>query len=312
MNIVFCADHRVLPGLHVAAYSLLDRFNTSITQPVITVFSDVLDDADMALLDQTLSSIDKPYSLQLHRIDPSVFSDFPPLNGSWATYYRLYAAQVLKTERFLYVDADILCDIDVSELQFLEMENKPVAWVPEAPLSLAVDQKVAEQLNARDTDFYFNAGVMLINLTAWREQRISERAMSYIATYHPIFHDQSALNYLLYQNALSLDERFNCLSNVRKNWPNIKQSYGNIGRLIHFLDYPKPWDISAEWIHPQHELWQSVLDKTALNHFHSWHNTAARRIPKTGKAWYGYLKSMKDRILFSGYQHGWLTKVKGI
>lgn len=312
MNIVFCADRRVIPGLHVAAYSLLDRFNPKATPPVFTVFSDALSDDDIALLDKTLQGVGKPYSLTLQRIDASVFSNFPPLNGSWATYYRLYAAQVMSGDRFLYVDADTLCDVDVSELQHLDMGDFPVAWVPEAPLSQAVDQNVAAQLKGDDSEHYFNAGVMLINLISWRQQNISERAMDYIATHRPAFHDQSALNVLLYRNAIQLDSKFNCMSNVRKNWPVLKITYGNIGRLVHFVDYPKPWDFSAEWVHPQYGLWRSVLNKTMLSDFRSWHQTPARRFPGSKKSWDGYRKSVKDRILFLGYQQGWFKVVKGI
>lgn len=312
MHIVFCADRRVIPGLHVAAYSLLERFDTSVVQPTITVFSDALDDGDMELLDQTLEGTHKPYSLTLHRINPDVFTNFPSLNGSWATYYRLHAAQVMEAERFLYVDADTLCDVDVSELQYLDVGTYPIAWVPEAPLNQAADQKIAEQLSAKKSDLYFNAGVMLINSSAWREQKISERAMEHLGRYRPDFWDQSALNFVLYRNAMQLDPKFNCISNIRKNWPAIKKTYGSIGKLIHFVDYPKPWDFSAEWVHPQYNLWRSVLDKTALKNFRSWHQTATRRLPKSRKAWDGYKKSIKDRILFFGYQQGWLKTVKGI
>ncbi|NET31563.1 MAG: glycosyltransferase family 8 protein [Cyanothece sp. SIO1E1] len=311
-NIVFCADHRVLPGLHVATYSLLDRVNTSISQLIITIFSDALDDADMDLLDQTLQRTGKPYSLTLHRITPTIFAKFPMLNDSWATYYRLYAAQVIDADRFLYVDADTLCDLDVSGLQFFEMGDKPVAWVPEAPLHHAADRNVAKQLNGNEFDIYFNAGVMLINSVAWRQQNISERAMDYISTHRPIFHDQSALNVLLHRNAISLDPKFNCISNIRTNWPAIKKNYGSIGKLIHFVDYPKPWDLSAEWVHPQYALWRSVLDKTAMSNFRSWHRTAARRLPQSSKAWSGYWKSTKDQLLFFCYQKGWLSQVKGM
>lgn len=311
MHIVFCADRRVLPGLHVAAYSLLERFDTSVSHPVITVFSDALDDGDIALLNQTLRSLSKPYSLILEQISPEIFAKFPPLNGSWATYYRLHAAQVIPADRFLYVDADTLCDIDVSGLQYLDMGSSPVAWVPESPLNQAIDTYVAEQLNGDDSDFYFNAGVMLINVTAWREQNISERSMDYIATYSPLFHDQSALNILLHRNAVHLDFKYNCMSNMRRNWSAIKHPRGSIERLIHFLDYPKPWDLSAEWVHPQYALWHSVLKKTAMKSFRSWHRTEARRVPRSGKARSGYWKSIKDKLLFSGYQKGWLNRVKG-
>jgi hypothetical protein len=54
-----------------------------------------------------------------------------------------------------------------------------------------------------------------------------------------------------------------------------------------------------------------VLKKTAMNNFRSWHATPARKFPKTRKAWNGYKKTFKDRLLFAGYVRGWLKNVKG-
>lgn len=311
MHIVFCCDRRVLPGLHVAAYSLVDRFDTSQSKPEITIFSDALNESDISLLRQTLDALAKPYTINLHQIDTKRFADFPTLNGSWATYYRLYAFETLEAEKLLYIDADTLCDIDVSPLESLDLGGHPAAWVPEAPLSHAVDRGVAEQLGGSETDYYFNAGVMLVNVAEWRQQCISQRAMDYITKYQPMFHDQSALNFFLYRNSNILDPKFNCLSNGRKNWTYLKKPYGEISRLIHFLDYPKPWDLMAEWVHPQFELWRSVLDKTAMKDFRSWHSTPARKLPNSSKARVGYKKAIKDRSLFFLYSRNILVKIKG-
>ena len=312
MDIVFCADCNVLPGLHVAAFSLLHRVSPGTGQTRITVFSDTLTDADADLLRQTLETLAKPFRLELRRVEASAFAGFPSLNGSWATYYRLFAAQVMPVERFLYVDADTLCDMDVSSLQTLDLEKFPAGWVPEAPLSRAVDRGVAEHLGNSETEPYFNAGVMLVNVTEWRRQQVTEKAMEFIAQYRPPFHDQSALNYVLHRNALTLHAKFNCLSNLRKNWPALKPPYGQIGRLVHFLDYPKPWDCGAELVHPQYRLWRTVLNQTAMKNFRSWQDTPARKFPQTGKAWRGYKKAFKDRVLFAGYMNGWLKNIKGL
>lgn len=312
MNIVFCVDKSALPGIHVAMYSLLERIGPAVAQTRFFVFSDALDESDLDLLRQTLASLNKSFTLELRRVDASLFTGFPSLNGSWATYYRLAVAQVLEVDRFLYVDADTLCDVDVSELASLDLGQFPAGWVPEAPLPGAVDRKAAEQLGNRPDEFYFNAGVMLVNVAEWRRQRITERAMDYIASYRPQFHDQSALNIVLHHNAVKLEERFNCITNGRKNWPWLKQPYGNIGRLVHFLDYPKPWDFLGEFVHPQYGLWRSVLNKTAMKHFRSWHATPSRKFPKSRKAWTDYKKAIKDRLLFTGYSHGWFKRVKGV
>jgi lipopolysaccharide biosynthesis glycosyltransferase len=97
----------------------------------------------------------------------------------------------MEVERFLYLDADILCDADVSELQTVDMGNAPAGWVPEAPMAGAADRNVAEQLGNSETEFYFNAGVMLVNVPEWRRQKVTERALEYIARHRPVFHDPS-------------------------------------------------------------------------------------------------------------------------
>ena len=312
MNIVFCADRSALPGLHVAAYSLLDRMNPAILQTCFTVFSDALTDSDVALLNETLQATQKRFTLELCRVEVSAFAGFPPLNGSWATYYRLHAARAMPVERFLYVDADTLCDVDVSGLNTLDLGDSPAGLVTEALLAGAVDRFVAEQLGNSTIEPYFNAGIILVNVAEWRRQKVTERAMEYIAAHRPPFHDQSALNVVLHGNALALDAKYNCIANGRKNWPALLPAYGNTGKLIHFLDYPKPWDWLGEFVHPQYRPWRSVLEKTAMKCFRSWQNTPSRKFPKTRKAWTGYKKAVKDRLLFAGYSRGWLKKVKGV
>jgi lipopolysaccharide biosynthesis glycosyltransferase len=312
MDIVFCADRRVLPGLHVAAYSLLERISPAAGETRFTIFSEVLDEADISLLSRTLKATAKPFTLALQRVAASAFTGFPSLNGSWATYYRLQAAQQMPVERFLYVDADIVCDVDVSELELLDMGGAAVGWVPEAPLAGAVDRAVAEQLGHRPDGFYFNAGVLLVNVAEWRKQTVTERALAYIAAHRPAFHDQSALNYLLGGEALVLPERFNARSNARTHWPAFRAPFGKTGRLVHFVDYPKPWDWLGEWVHPQYRLWRTVLDRTAMKGFRSWHWNSPGKFPRTVKAWIGYKKTLKDSLLFAGYAGGWLKNVKWV
>ena len=192
------------------------------------------------------------------------------------------------------------------------MGTAPAAWVPEAPLNVAADREVADRLSHGKNDYYFNAGVMLINVQEWKKQKISEQCMEYIAQYRPEYHDQSAMNFVLFRNAIVLEDKFNFISNMRKNWSVLKKPYGQIDRLIHFLDYPKPWDLGSEIIHPYYPLWKSVLKKTALLNFRSWDRTPSRKIPRNQKAQSGYQKALKDRLLFMAYSKGWIKRVKGL
>jgi lipopolysaccharide biosynthesis glycosyltransferase len=312
IHIVFTPDRRFLPGLHVTAYSILASCRSAEHPVHFHIFTDSLTAQDVALLETTLRGANRPFVLELQKIQTDVFANFPAMLGSLAIYYRLVVPDLLRLERFIYVDIDTLCDVDLGELAELDMGNSPAGLVPEAPLAKAVDRFVAKQLGDSPVEPYFNAGVILVNAAEWRRQKIAEQCLNYIAAHRPAFHDQAALNYVLHRKAFILDAKFNCIANARKNWPALNRPWGQTCRLIHFLDYPKPWDLFGEFVHPQYRLWRSVLDKTEMKPFRSWHATPSRKFPKTRKAWVGYKKAIKDRLLFSGYSHGWLKKVKGV
>lgn len=312
MNIVFSADRNVLQGLHVAAYSMLDHINPDSGKARISILSNDLDDVDMKRLHDTLSATKNEFSLVSHPVEASRFAEYPRLNGSVATYYRLAAAHILDVDRFLYLDVDTLCDLDVGVLFGLDMKASPAAMVPEAPLSASVDRHVAKVLGNSHDAPYFNAGVILVNVEAWRRERITERAMEYLTNHPARFWDQSALNVVLHGKVLPLDERYNTIANMRKNWPLLAGTYGSNERLIHFVDYPKPWDFLCEFLHPHNRLWQSVLRKTELKDSRSWNDSPSRVIPTTCKQYNQYGKSIKDSLLFSFYQHGFNYPVKGV
>lgn len=312
MHIVFCADRRVLPGLHVAIFSALDRAGPSCLPLEIHLFSDDLTDADIVGIEATLRAAAKPFTLALHAVDPAAFRDFPSLNGSHATYYRLHAASLVEADRFLYLDADTVCDTDVSELLEFDFHGHAAAWTPEAPLALSVDRQVAHELGNPAGEPYFNAGVVLINATEWRRQRVTERAMEYLATHVPRYWDQSALNVVLHRASALLDPRYNTIANHRSNWPHIRHSYGKNNRLIHFVDSPKPWDPGARFLHPQFALWQSVLRKTSFGSLRDWQHSLPPAPAITPAIKAARRKALKDKLLFTAYCGGWPIPIKGI
>jgi len=298
--------------LHVAAYSILASYKSTGDALHFHIFSDSLICQDITLLETTLRGTGNPFVLQLHKMQTDAFADFPAMLGSLAIYYRLVVPELVSFDRFIYVDVDTVCDVDLGELDKQDIGKAPAALVPEAPLAQAVDRKVAEQLGNSPDEPYFNAGIILVNVAEWRRQKIARQTLDYIAVHRPAFHDQAALNYVLYRKAFPLDARFNCIANIRKNWAVLSQPWGKIGRLVHFLDQPKPWDWMCEFIHPQYRLWRSVLDKTAMKHFRSWHAIPSGKFFRNKQTRIGYQKALKDRLLFAGYSRGWFRRVKGV
>jgi lipopolysaccharide biosynthesis glycosyltransferase len=312
IHIVFCADRRVLPGLHVAAYSVVASHNGSDSLVHIHVFSNDLTPADVALLKETLRGTGRNFSLEMHSISASHFSKFPSMTGSWGAYFRLLVPQMLLAERFAYVDVDTVCHLDVGDFMTLDIGDCPAGFVAETTIQATPDRSLAERLPNDGDKPYLNSGVMVVNRKRWLERRVTEDCLKFLQEVPVLYHDQTALNYILLNGWRRLDNRFNYISNWRQNWPALCDATGVKGKLIHFLDIPKPWDFLGEFVHPQYRLWREVLDQTSLKDFRSWHATPTRKLPKTRLAWSGYKRALKDRVLFAGYARGWLKNVKGI
>ena len=91
----------------------------------VHVFSDDLTPADVALLNETLRGAGRKYLLEMHSVTTSLFSRFPSFRGSFGTYFRLLAPEMVNAERFIYLDVDILCCLDVADFLAVDLGNYP-------------------------------------------------------------------------------------------------------------------------------------------------------------------------------------------
>ena len=314
MNILFCLDRRMLDGLHVTAYSILENRVENADPVHFHVFSDDLAAADLSLLRATLEGTGKPFTLDLRRIDPEPFAQFPALNGSLATYYRLLVPQELEVDRFLYLDVDLLCRMDLQPLYTADLQGCPVGMVPEAPLASCIDETVRGLMkDFSEGEAYYNAGVLLVDAARWREEGLTMKCLEFVSAHRPQFHDQSAMNMLLRGRIRSLPHHYNLRTNAREDWPRLKSPLCGAGCVLHFVDYPKPWDRGARFLHPMGSLWARYLRKTALPGAPRLHEIRKMRpIRWNRKTLRAYRKSLKDALLFKLYNRGILKRVKGM
>lgn len=310
MTVVFCTDRRMLGALHVAAYSVLVNLSDQQSEVVLHVLSADLTESDVELLQQTLRTADRPFTLIHQVIDESLFAGFPQLQESLATYYRLLIPELVDTDRYLYLDVDILCQTDLSDLMTMDLEGCPIALVPEAPLQACADWKVSKYLGKDALGWYFNAGVLLVDRQLWQGMGLTTKSLTFIEHHQPDYHDQSALNALLHDQIMPLPKRYNIRTNDRGSWRQLGDRSQREGMVLHFIDYPKPWSPGGRWIHPWGKQWWSWLRKTRCT---------SQLVRKTREPWNlrkvtgpKYRKQLKDRILFSLYARGWIKRVKGM
>ena len=116
-------------------------------------------------------------SVSLLQVEPRLLSHFP-VSGhiSIATYFRLLLPSILPPiiNRALFIDSDIVINGSLRELWETPLGGHSLAAVTDRNLDMQ-----RERLEMDADSPYFNAGMMLIDLEAWRRANVLERGMAY-------------------------------------------------------------------------------------------------------------------------------------
>ena len=192
------------------------------------------------------------------------------------TYERILVADLLPaTEtKAIWLDSDLVVRADLTRLWELELGGMPLLAAQDmlAPIvSSALGLQGYQALGFEGHEKYFNAGVLLLDLDRWRQERIAEQVMAYLHRHggDVVLWDQDALNVVLRGRCGELDLRWN------QNAAVCGRSFFDAGHLdpaayrdvredpwiIHFSGSLKPWRYRLRT--PAHASYFEYLDKTA-------------------------------------------------
>ncbi|WP_428030655.1 glycosyltransferase family 8 protein [Ancylobacter sp.] len=166
------------------------------------------------------------------------------------------------TGRLLYIDCDTLVASSLAPLATLPMEGFALAAVDD------VARLVPQRHITRNRDIglpdemrYFNSGVLLIDLDAWRAQRVTERTLDFIASRPSLpMMDQDALNGALRGAWLPLDESWNMHHRLEKGVYKADPAIWQGARIIHFIGQVKPNYTDCN--HPARDLFLAYRART--------------------------------------------------
>jgi lipopolysaccharide biosynthesis glycosyltransferase len=243
ISIAVCFDQRYVPYVYVLLASVFER-HTEV--PVhIHVLAPGLPTTDEAAL---MAFVNRHGGqLYFHQLDIAALQGFvlPDHQTSYftlANYYRLFLPGLVPMQltRLLYLDVDTLIIGDLRSLFQLDMGDYVLGAVQDA------DMHVRHDLGLSHQNDYFNSGVLLMNLSQWREQRITERACELAVRYPEKVKgwvDQDALNLLLQGNWYRLDSRYNLMNGaIPADLPrHAHPQFLTDKVIIHYTGTPKPW-----------------------------------------------------------------------
>ena len=126
-------------------------------------------------------------------------------------FYRLLIKKFFAstTDRIIYLDSDIIVNMNISELWRIDLRDYPLAAVPEVSIGLDTRKALACRNGLVRTEDYFNSGTVLFNLERLPENFFYDGAQFLID--NPFYGnlDQDILNVFFAKNYLKLDGKFN-------------------------------------------------------------------------------------------------------
>jgi lipopolysaccharide biosynthesis glycosyltransferase len=209
--------------------------------------------------------------VQFHRVNEQYFCDLvksiwhhkkPPIG----TLYRLKIADLIKAEKAVYLDSDIIVNMDIKDLWSYDIQNYLIAAVKDLNVTR---YKWSNQYHFRkmkvSPDLYFNAGVIVFNLGKIRKElNLFEQAKSFFLNFasDARFFDQDALNKLLQDNTLFLPRKYNYIPVGLRP----EEAIDSVHAIIHFAG-PKPWNFVCSefdnlyWKYLAKSSWADTTDK---------------------------------------------------
>lgn len=235
--------------------------------------------------------------------------------GSIAAYARLFIGSMLpqNIEKILYLDSDTLIRESLKELFGISLESFVIGGVRD---SFSVFNK--EVFGIKKGGLMINSGVLLIDLTKWRKQRIEEKIYQLIDKKKKVFQgDQGIINTIFHGEVKELPLKYDVMTYLydfsyeemicyRKpdnyfSKEDIKKNIENPA-IVHFSSSFKsyrPWE-NATCTHPYFDEWNKLFSKSGGNRT----NNNKRLICTNSKMVFGligilhaYLRPLRQKII---------------
>lgn len=208
---------------------------------------------------------------------------------SVATFARLFSADYVPAdaERAVYLDSDTIALTDLHELVDLLDPGMLMGGIADGQGDGWVRNVERLQPLLPDTDAarqspYVNAGVLVMNIAAWRSEGITQRFGDLVATTPLRFADQDAANVVCAGRIQSLPGRWNVQTHlIDSDERSALVSGSEAAGIVHYTRRPKPWHLRGDV--SLAGPWFDAVDRTAWK---GWRPTQRRLlVPKLRRGW---------------------------
>lgn len=250
IHVFFNANNAFAPHLSVVIVSILTASKSDFVFHVLT--SDFKEDSRQNVLSLRATH---PFEIEFIHVDKTLFANVDRRNLKYLTmeaYYRLLITDLCpRLDRAIYLDCDLVVNRDLRELWDIDIGGNFCAGVSD-PLAYAPG--MVEKIF--DRDFYFNSGVLLLNLAEIRRHfslgdflRIKRENLRWFQ-----YNDQDILNKAFGSKVVELPAEWNVTDGAAPAWVagqiaragsreqknNIKHHI-EVPAIMHYTRAHKPW-----------------------------------------------------------------------
>lgn len=195
IHIAFCASSNLFRYVATAINSIASsNLGAKIYIHLVTCDRNELEEAKLS---RSISKFDLVSMEILHLSEKLVNGFFVDRHISKETYLRVFIPDLVPDyiDRILYLDCDIIIVENLLPLWNSDMDGRSIAAAPDVLLEL-FDGVPRGVLGLSDSETYVNAGVLLIDLRAWRKKNLTARLVRYVVDRGSslTYHDQDAIN----------------------------------------------------------------------------------------------------------------------
>lgn len=210
--------------LHIA-YSTDDNYAQHTGVSLISLYehNQECEEISVYIIENDISTINKnllkniaiEYKRTVQFISLKEYMKYLKLNMEYKisinSYARLFLSSMVgeQIEKILYLDCDSIILGSLQELWETDLEGYYLAGVKDT-----VSKKTKTKIGLSQDDEYINAGMVLINLKAWREHQIEQQFLDFIALYNGnvFHHDQGTMNGVCKGKIKILSPKYNVMS----------------------------------------------------------------------------------------------------
>ncbi|MCL1997617.1 MAG: hypothetical protein FWG65_02500, partial [Turicibacter sp.] len=257
--IVMALDENYALPTCVTIHSILMNASCDTEYKFYLMVTDTLSDASK----QKIKMVLEPYPrVQIEYLDmETLFDDAYIPNSSHvsrATYFRFMIPEMLATyDKCIYLDVDIVVCDDLTELYEINLADNYLAGVKSiSPVVVDENMEYHKKLEIPSLDQFFNAGVLLMNLSAMRHADLTNELLHETNKENrddEIFASQGILNKVCYNRILLLPLKFNVpIHKIKRPHtqelinqlfsPDEIEEAANNPIIVHYIGNSKPWN----------------------------------------------------------------------